>query len=184
MHSRILPLCHTRQHVDCGRYTSPLDSFCPQKSAPLSLQGAASSCVREGGTIWPKRCLTRRLRQDGAPTVTWQVRRNKNKNKNVCVFKKKLFTDWCMMSVCSQSVGYTVHVSGVHFLQRGQKRGARESGIERWGTSGQDRTRVIEWASRRGETVACFCFFTPRKLYRFSEEKGCHICTSWQRYVG
>lgn len=41
-----------------------------------------------------------------------------------------------MMSVCSQSVGYTVHVSGVHFLQKGTESEAkrewdREMGDER-----------------------------------------------------
>lgn len=38
------------------------------------------------------------------------------------------------MSVCSQSVGYTVHVSGVHFLQKGteaKREWDREMGDER-----------------------------------------------------
>lgn len=52
---------------------------------------------------------------------------------NVCVFKKKLFAERCMMSVCLLSVGYTVHVSRVHFLHRDRSE-------ERWdremGTSG------------------------------------------------
>lgn len=68
---------------------------------------------------------------------------------------------------------YTVHVSGVHFLQRDRSgQSEKESGIERWGTSGRDRTRVRVRGSQRtrgdrGLRVFFFLHFgTPRKLYR------------------
>lgn len=75
-----------------------------------------------------------------------QARENERKDTSVSLKKKKpkLFPEPCVMSVCSQSVGYTVHVSRVHFLQSGTRTASSEWDRQEMGARAADgRTALV-----------------------------------------